>query len=62
MSADSDSPCRKICTLAADRSHCTACHRTLDEIARWARMTPAERQAVLDALPSRAAEGAAPPA
>lgn len=32
---------------------CAGCLRSLDEIAAWRDMTPARRQAVLDALPAR---------
>jgi uncharacterized protein len=37
------------------RGVCIGCCRTLDEIARWAGMTEAERERVLAALPSRKA-------
>jgi predicted Fe-S protein YdhL (DUF1289 family) len=33
--------------------HCLGCGRTLNEIARWARLTDAERDQVLALLPSR---------
>ena len=42
-----ESPCRKVCTLDPATRVCTACLRTLDEIARWSRMTDAEKRAVL---------------
>lgn len=51
MSAES--PCRNICALDAAAEFCTACLRSLDEIARWSAMTEAERRAVLDDLPRR---------
>ncbi|MDO5370132.1 DUF1289 domain-containing protein [Paracoccus sp. (in: a-proteobacteria)] len=41
------SPCRNICTLDPATRVCTACLRTLDEIARWGRMTDEEKRAVL---------------
>ena len=41
------SPCTKICTLDARRERCIGCARTLDEIARWAAMSDAERQAMM---------------
>ena len=44
------SPCRKLCTLDRASRICTACGRTLEEIARWSSMTDAERQAVLHRL------------
>lgn len=44
------SPCRNVCALDPATRVCTACLRTLDEIARWSRMTDAEKRAVLDRL------------
>lgn len=49
-----ESPCVKICVVHPDERICTGCYRTIDEITRWSRMTPAERRAVIDALPARA--------
>jgi len=43
------SPCMNICVLDAART-CTGCHRTLDEIARWGRMGPAEQWQVVARL------------
>ena len=48
-----DSPCQKICILHRETRLCIGCNRTGDEIARWSRMTPAERRAIIDELPSR---------
>lgn len=47
-----ESPCVKICVIEAD-GLCVGCARTLDEIARWQQMTPAQRQEVMAQLPSR---------
>ncbi len=58
------SPCNKVCVMDAENRYCRGCRRTLDEIARWSQMSGAEREAVLAALPARAAEvaeGSAPP-
>ncbi len=58
------SPCNKVCVMDAENRYCRGCQRTLDEIARWSQMSDAEREAVLAALPARAAEvaeGSAPP-
>lgn len=53
-----DSPCIGLCTLDAGGRLCIGCRRTLDEIARWASMSEAERQAVLARLAAlRAGEG-----
>ena len=35
------------------RGLCMGCGRTLDEIARWVKMTDAERERVLAELPAR---------
>ena len=52
------SPCTKICTLDARRERCLGCARTLDEIARWASMSEAERERIMAELPARKAQGA----
>ncbi len=36
-----------------DRGLCLGCRRTLDEIARWAQMSDAERERILAELPAR---------
>ncbi len=48
------SPCIKICVIHPEERLCVGCYRTIDEIGRWSRMTPAERQVVMDDLPARA--------
>jgi len=50
-----ETPCVKICTLDAQRRLCLGCGRTVDEIARWAGMTPDDRRRVMNALPERLA-------
>lgn len=47
------SPCVKVCVVKPDAGICIGCHRTVDEIARWSRMTPDERRAVMEELPNR---------
>ncbi|MEO5493162.1 MAG: DUF1289 domain-containing protein [Sphingomonas sp.] len=47
-----ESPCVNICTIGKDRL-CEGCRRSINEIAHWSRMTPAERSAVMRELPSR---------
>lgn len=47
------SPCMGVCTLDPEQRHCNGCLRTLDEIARWSNMCPAEREAVWAALAAR---------
>ena len=39
--------------MDAEGRYCLGCARTLDEIARWAEMSDAERTAVLEALAGR---------
>ena len=47
------SPCINLCMLDPATDRCRGCARTADEIARWTRMTDAERTAVMAALPNR---------
>jgi hypothetical protein len=53
--ASTDSPCVQVCQLHPDGSHCVACFRTGEEIARWSRYTAAEREDVLVRLEQRRA-------
>ena len=46
------SPCTGVCAIDAD-DRCRGCARTLDEIAAWGTMTPAERDTVMAQLPGR---------
>ncbi|HZS68877.1 MAG TPA: DUF1289 domain-containing protein [Burkholderiales bacterium] len=48
------SPCNKVCQMDPKSGLCIGCARTLDEIARWAAMSDAERERVLAELPQRA--------
>jgi predicted Fe-S protein YdhL (DUF1289 family) len=48
-----ESPCNKTCTMDAASGLCIGCFRTLDEIARWAAMSEAERADVIRALSER---------
>ncbi len=47
------SPCVKVCQMDPRRGLCLGCRRTLDEIARWAAMSDAERERVMAELPRR---------
>lgn len=49
-----ESPCVKVCVVHPEARICVGCHRTLDEIAQWSRMTPEARRAVMTDLPGRA--------
>jgi len=48
-----ESPCLKICVMDPVRGLCRGCGRTLDEIAAWASLAPAERTAIMALLPAR---------
>ena len=43
------SPCLNVCVLDASQT-CVGCGRTLDEIARWGRMSSGEQWAVIARL------------
>ena len=48
------SPCVKLCVVHPEARTCVGCHRSIDEISRWSRLTHAERAAVMAELPGRA--------
>ena len=48
-----ESPCVKICVVHPEARICVGCHRTIDEIAGWSRMSGDERKTVIAALPDR---------
>ncbi|RDV02395.1 DUF1289 domain-containing protein [Undibacter mobilis] len=50
-----ETPCVKICTLDVKRRLCLGCGRTMDEIAAWAGMVPAERRRIMNELSERLA-------
>ena len=52
--AEVESPCTKVCVIHPDSGFCMGCYRTGDEIAAWSRMTPEDRRALMDTLPTRA--------
>lgn len=47
------SPCISVCKMNEDRSLCTGCLRTLDEIAAWSRLDDAGKRAIWRLLPGR---------
>ncbi|HET7408839.1 MAG TPA: DUF1289 domain-containing protein, partial [Paracoccaceae bacterium] len=51
--AEVESPCVNICVVHPEARICIGCHRTPDEIARWSRMTPEERRAIMAELADR---------
>ena len=46
------SPCLNICTLD-ERGVCRGCYRTLEDIAGWIRMTPADQWATIERADAR---------
>ncbi|MEM9269153.1 MAG: DUF1289 domain-containing protein [Pseudomonadota bacterium] len=50
------SPCIKVCVIHPDRKLCIGCFRTGDEIARWSRMAPDERETIMEGLSARASQ------
>ena len=46
-------PCIRVCCVNPKTGLCEGCHRTLKEIATWGRLTTAERDAIMAALPDR---------
>jgi len=48
-----ETPCLKVCAVNGMTNQCIGCGRTLTEIGGWTRFTPAERRAIMDALPER---------
>lgn len=50
-----ESPCNKICTLAADDGPCLGCGRSLDEIINWLRYSHEQRAMIMALLPERLA-------
>ena len=49
-----ESPCIQICVVHPEERICTGCLRSIDEITRWSKMDPSERQSIMQELPSRA--------
>jgi predicted Fe-S protein YdhL (DUF1289 family) len=47
------SPCVNVCRMTPATGWCEGCRRSIDEIAAWARLDDAAREAVWRALPAR---------
>ena len=56
MTRPIQSPCVNVCAIDASTGLCAGCSRSLDEIARWATMTDAQRQQIMRELPARHAQ------
>ena len=48
-----ESPCTGVCRIDPDSGWCKGCRRTLDEIADWPMLGPADKRALLIRLRSR---------
>ncbi len=48
-------PCVQVCIVDPESSLCLGCHRTLTEIAGWARLDEAARATLMEELPGRRA-------
>ena len=46
-------PCVKVCVVDGRTGPCLGCGRNLGDLARWARVSDAERDMVMAALPAR---------
>lgn len=46
-------PCVKVCVVDGESGLCLGCLRTLEEVASWANLSDAERDAIMAALPGR---------
>lgn len=46
-------PCVNICKIDSTERLCTGCFRTLAEVGAWTSLSPAQREAVMAALPAR---------
>lgn len=55
MSTNFKSPCIKVCSVQWSTGWCFGCGRTGAEIVNWLKLTDAERDAVIAALPARLA-------
>ena len=50
------SPCVKVCVIHPEVRLCVGCHRTIEEIGVWSRLTPEARAAIMAELPGRAGQ------
>ncbi len=51
-----ETPCLSVCDIDRPTGLCRGCARSVPEIARWSKMTNAERRQIMDELPARKAE------
>jgi hypothetical protein len=48
-------PCIKVCVIDGESGLCLGCHRTLAEVAAWARLSDLERDRIMAELAGRGA-------
>ena len=48
------SPCVKLCVVHPEARICVGCHRTIEEISAWSRLTHDARATIMAELPGRA--------
>ena len=53
MSRAIESPCVEVCQIRKGDAVCSGCFRTIEEIAGWGTMNPADRQQIMNELPAR---------
>ncbi|MFN3513696.1 MAG: DUF1289 domain-containing protein [Phenylobacterium sp.] len=46
-------PCIKVCVVDGESGLCLGCYRKLSEVAGWAKLAEAEREAIMAELPGR---------
>jgi hypothetical protein len=46
-------PCIKVCVVDGESGLCLGCYRKLSEVAAWAKLSDAEREAIMAELPDR---------
>lgn len=46
-------PCIQVCVVDGESGLCLGCYRKLSEVAGWARLSEADREAIMAELPSR---------
>jgi uncharacterized protein len=51
-----ESPCIKVCVVHPQARLCVGCHRTIEEIGAWSRLTHEARRTIMADLPARAAQ------
>jgi predicted Fe-S protein YdhL (DUF1289 family) len=50
------SPCVKVCVIHPEARLCVGCHRSIEEISVWSRLSPEARAAIMAELPGRAGQ------